>query len=100
MARDASAMVLMDDNFASIIASVEEGRRVFANLKKFLTYLLTGNIAEVAVVLVASLFGYLPVTAVQLLWINMVADSGPAIALEIDPPAPGIMRRVPYRGAS
>ena len=98
VARDASAMVLMDDNFASIVAAVEEGRRVFANLKKFVTYLLTGNVSEVAVVLVASLFGYLPVTAVQLLWINMVTDSGPAIALGIDPAPPGIMGRPPHRG--
>ncbi|MBF8299019.1 MAG: cation-translocating P-type ATPase [Dehalococcoidia bacterium] len=98
VARDASAMVLLDDNFATIVAAVEEGRRVYANLKRFVTYLLIGNLSEVTVVLVGSLFGYLPVSAVQLLWINMVTDSGPAIALGVDPAPPGIMRQPPYRG--
>jgi len=60
--------------------------------------LLIGNLAEVLVILVASLFGYLPVTAVQILWIKLVTDSGPAVALGIDPPAPGLMRRPPRKG--
>ena len=97
VARDAADMVLLDDNFATIVAAVEEGRRIFANIKKFVNYLLTGNLAEVMVVLRAALFGYLPVTAVQLLWINLVPDSGPAVALGIDPPAPGLMRGRPQR---
>ncbi|NQW22459.1 MAG: cation-transporting P-type ATPase [SAR202 cluster bacterium] len=98
VAKDASGMVLMDDNFATILAAVEEGRRIFANIKKFVNYLLIGNFAEVLVVLVASLFGYLPITAVQILWINLVTDSGPAVALGIDPAAPGIMQEPPRHG--
>jgi Ca2+-transporting ATPase len=99
VARDAAGMVLVDDNCASIVAAVEEGRRIFRNIKKFVFYLLVGNLVEVAVVLVASLFGHLPLTAVQILWVNLVTDSGPAIALGIDPPAPGAMREPPHRGA-
>ena len=98
VAKDASGMVLMDDNFATIVAAVEEGRRIFANIKKFVNYLLIGNLAEVLVVLIASVFGYLPITAVQILWINLVTDSGPAVALGIDPAAPGIMDQGPARG--
>ena len=98
VAKDASGMVLLDDNFATIVAAVEEGRRIFANIKKFVNYLFTGNFAEVLVVLVASFFGYLPITAVQILWINLVTDSGPAVALGIDPVAPGVMQKAPVRG--
>jgi Ca2+-transporting ATPase len=98
VARDASDMVLLDDNFATIVAAVEEGRRITANIRKFLNYLLTGNLAEVLLILFASFFGLLPLTAVQILWVNLVTDSGPAIALAIDPAAPGIMDRGPRRG--
>ena len=99
VARDAAHMVLLDDDFATIVAAIGEGRRIFANIRKFLSYLLAGNLAEVLVILVGSLAGYLPVTAVQILWINLVTDSGPAVALAIDPPAPGLMRRPPRRGS-
>ncbi len=99
VARDASDMVLLDDNFATIVAAIEEGRRIAANIRKFLNYLLTGNLAEVLVILVASLFGLLPITAVQILWVNLVTDSGPAIALAVDPASPGLMDRPPRRGA-
>ncbi len=98
VARDASDMVLLDDNFATIVAAIEEGRRIAANIRKFLNYLLSGNVAEVLVILVASLFGLLPVTAVQILWVNLVTDSGPAVALAIDPAAPGLMDQPPRRG--
>ena len=98
VARDASDIVLLDDNFATIVAAVEEGRRIAGNIRKFLNYLLTGNLAEVLVVLVASLVGYLPITAVQILWVNLVTDSGPALALAVDPAPPGIMREPPRRG--
>ncbi len=99
VARDAADMVLLDDNFATIVTAIEEGRRIAANIKKFLNYLLTGNLAEVLVILVASLFGMLPITAVQILWVNLVTDSGPAIALAVDPPSPRLMDRPPHRGA-
>ncbi len=99
VARDASDMVLLDDNFASIVAAVEEGRRVFANIKKFVAYLLVGNLAEVLVVLVASLLGQVPVTAVQILWVNLVTDGIPAMALGLDRGAPGLLDRPPSRHA-
>ncbi len=98
VARDASDIVLLDDNFATIVAAIEEGRRIAGNIKKFLNYLLTGNLAEVLVILGASLVGYLPITAVQILWVNLVTDSGPALALAVDPAPPGIMREPPHRG--
>ena len=99
VARDTSDMVLLDDNLATIIAAVEEGRRIFRNIKKFVNYMLTGNLAEVLVILVATAFGYLPVTAVQILWINLVTDSGPAVALASDPSPQGAMREPPRHGA-
>ncbi len=98
VARDASDMVLLDDNFATIVAAIEEGRRIAANIRKFLNYLLSGNLAEVLVILVASLFGLLPITAVQILWVNLVTDSGPAVALAVDPATPDIMDQPPRRG--
>lgn len=98
VARDAADMVLLDDSFPTIVAAVEEGRRIFANIKKFVNYLLIGNFAEVIVILIAGVFGYLPVTAVQILWINLITDSGPAVALGIDPAHSGLMRQPPQRG--
>jgi Ca2+-transporting ATPase len=98
VARDASDMVLLDDNFATIVAAVEEGRRVATNIRKFLNYLLTGNFAEVLVILGASLVGYLPISAVQILWVNLVTDSGPAVALAVDPAPPGQMTMPPRHG--
>ncbi len=98
VARDASDMVLLDDNFATIVAAVEEGRRVAANIRKFLNYLLSGNLAEVLVILAASLFGVLPITAVQILWVNLVTDSGPAVALAVDPATADLMDQPPRRG--
>ena len=99
VARDTADMVLLDDNFATIVSAVEEGRRIFRNIKKFVNYLLTGNLAEVLVILAATAFGYLPVTAVQILWINLVTDSGPAVALAVDPSPRGAMQEPPRHGA-
>ena len=85
--REASDMVLADDNFASIVAAVREGRGIFDNIRKTLVYLLTGNIAELAVMLVAALVGLpLPLLPLHLLWINLVTDGLPALALVMDPP--------------
>ena len=78
---------------------LRESRRIFRNIKKFVNYMLTGNLAEVLVILVATVFGYLPVTAVQILWINLVTDSGPAVALASDPAPQGAMREPPRHGA-
>ncbi len=98
VSKEASSMVLADDNFASIVAAIEEGRGIFSNLKKVVYFLLSANISEVLVMLVGFLlFGGLgePLLAVQILWINLVTDGLPAIALGMDPPVPGLMRRRP-----
>ncbi|MAG50394.1 haloacid dehalogenase [archaeon] len=95
VARQTSDMILLDDNFATITKAIKEGRTIFDNIKKFVNYLLTSNFAEVFVVFFASLAGYLPITAVQLLWINLLTDGAPALALGVDKSAPGIMKRKP-----
>ncbi|HVX59992.1 MAG TPA: cation-translocating P-type ATPase [Pirellulales bacterium] len=94
--RETSAMILMDDNFASIVSAVEEGRAIYDNIQKFLTYLLSCNIGEMLLMLVASLLGWpAPLMPVQLLWINLVTDGLPALALGLEPPEPGVMSRKP-----
>ena len=96
VAREASAMVLTDDDFASIVSAVREGRGVFDNVEKTLVYLLSGNVAELAYFLGASLLGLpLPLTALQILWVNLVTDGLPALALVADPPDPDAMLRPP-----
>ena len=95
VARQTSDMILLDDNFATITKAIKEGRTIFDNIKKFINYLLTSNFAEVLVVFFASLAGHLPITAVQLLWINLLTDGAPALALGVDQPTPGIMKRKP-----
>jgi len=107
VSREAADIVLADDNFASIVAAVEEGRAVFSNIRKFLRYLLSSNIGEVLTmffgVLLADLIGLtptgagvaLPLVATQILWINLVTDGAPALALGIDPGHPAAMRRPP-----
>ncbi len=94
--REAAAMTLIDDNFASIVAAVEEGRGIFGNIKKYLMYLLSSNIGEIGLMVGASVAGLpLPLTAVQILYINLATDGLPALALAVDPPEPGLMRRRP-----
>ncbi len=94
--REAAAMTLTDDNFASIVAAVEEGRGVFENIKKYLTFLLSSNIGEIGLMTGASLAGLpLPLTAVQILYVNLATDGLPALALAVDPPEPDLMRRPP-----
>ena len=94
--REAAAMTLIDDNFASIVAAVEEGRVIFGNIKKYLMYLLSSNIGEIGLMVGASVAGLpLPLTAVQILYINLATDGLPALALAVDPPEPGLMRRPP-----
>ncbi len=96
VAREASTMVLTDDNFASIVKAVEEGRAIFDNLRKFVFSLLAGNISEVMIIILAVLVGLkLPLVAIQILWINLVTDGLPALALGFEPKAPNIMRRPP-----
>ncbi len=94
--REAAGMVLSDDNFASIVAAVREGRAIFDNIQKTLVYLLAGNAGELAIMLLASMAGLpLPLTPLQLLWINLATDGVPALALVADPPEGDVMQRQP-----
>ncbi len=96
-AKDASGLVLLDDNYGTIVAAVEQGRRIFDNIRKFVNYLLTCNVGEVLTVLLGALFGLQPLTAIMVLWINLLTDVAPAVALGVDPANPGIMKRKPRK---
>jgi P-type Ca2+ transporter type 2C len=94
--REAAEMTLTDDNFASIVAAVEEGRGVFGNIKKYLMYLLSSNIGEIGLMAGSALVGLpLPLTAVQILYVNLATDGLPALALSVDPPEKDLMKRKP-----
>lgn len=107
VAREAADIVLADDNFATLVAAVEEGRAIFANIRKFLRFLLSSNIGEVMTMFGGVLFAKglgmpwqggvvaLPLLATQVLWINLVTDGAPALALGVDPPDADLMRRPP-----
>ena len=96
--KEAADMVVTDDNFASIAAAVEEGRGVFDNIRKTVHFLLSCNLSEVLVMLFAALLGLpLPLLPIQILWMNLVTDGIPALALAVDPKAPDLMRRPPRR---
>ena len=96
VAKDTADMILVDDNFATIVNAVEEGRVIFANIKKFVSFLLSCNIAEVLIVFLSILFGLpSPLTPIQLLWLNLVTDAFPALALGVEPAEPGIMEEDP-----
>jgi Ca2+-transporting ATPase len=96
VAREAAAMTLTDDNFASIVAAVEEGRGIFGNIKKYLMFLLSSNLGEIGLMAGATLLGLpLPLTAVQILYVNLATDGLPALALAVDPPEPDLMRHPP-----
>jgi Ca2+-transporting ATPase len=96
VSKEAAAMTLTDDNFASIVAAVEEGRGIFGNIKKYLMYLLSSNIGEIGVMAGATLLGLpLPLSAVQLLYVNLATDGLPALALAVDPPEADLMQRPP-----
>jgi len=96
VSKEASAMIITDDNFASIVAAVEEGRVIFGNIKKYLMYLLSSNIGEIGLVLGASVAGMpLPLNAVQILYVNLATDGLPALALAVDPPEEDVMQHPP-----
>jgi Ca2+-transporting ATPase len=96
--KEAAAIIITDDNFASIVAAVEEGRGIYDNIAKTLAYLLGGNVGELIVMFIAALVGWpLPLLPMQLLWINLLTDGLPALALATDPIDPGVLTRPPRR---
>ncbi len=96
VAKESADMVLVDDNYASIISAIEQGRIVYDNIRKTVFYLLTCNFAEIGILLVATLLGWPPpLTAIQLLWLNLVTDGAPALALAMERAEPNIMQRPP-----
>ncbi|HVG96915.1 MAG TPA: cation-translocating P-type ATPase [Chloroflexota bacterium] len=109
VSKEAADMVLADDNFATIVAAIEEGRSIFDNIQKFLRYLLSSNVGEVLTMFLGvigggliglsdaggGVFGVLPLLATQILWVNLVTDGPPALALGLDPPDRDVMRRQP-----
>ena len=107
--KEAAKMILADDNFATIVEAVREGRGIFDNIRKFLRYLLSSNMGEVLTVFLgvvgAGVIGLsgddgtviLPLLATQILWINLITDSGPALAMGVDPPTEDVMARKPRR---
>jgi Ca2+-transporting ATPase len=97
VSKEASDMVLTDDNFATIVAAVEQGRVIYDNIRKFIKYLLTSNSAEILVMLLGPFLGLgLPLLPLQILWINLVTDGPPALALSAEPAERGTMRRPPH----
>ena len=97
VAKGAADMILTDDNFATIVSAVEQGRGIYANIKKSIHYLLSCNIGEIITLFLATLFNFhqQPLVAVQLLWLNLVTDSLPALALGMEPVEPSVMREKP-----
>lgn len=98
VAKESSDLILLDDNFVTIVSAIKEGRRIYDNIQKFTNYLLTSNFAEVAVIFLATLFLTLKepiLLPIQLLWINLLTDGFPALALGADPARPGIMKEKP-----
>ena len=94
--KETAAMILADDNFATLVAAVEEGRAIFDNIKKYLVFLLSCNLAEILMLTGAFFLGLpLPLIALQILWVNLTTDGLPALALGVDPKAPDIMSRPP-----
>lgn len=96
VAKETADMVLTDDNYASIVSAVEQGRIIYSNIRKFVYYLLSCNAAEIMVIFLATLFGWpVPLTAIQLLWLNLVTDGAPALALGYEKGDPDIMNHPP-----
>ncbi len=96
VAKETADMVLTDDNYASIVAAIEQGRIIYSNIRKFVYYLLSCNLAEISIIFLATLFtGNSPLTAIQLLWLNLVTDGAPALALATEKGDPDIMNQAP-----
>lgn len=98
VSKEASDMVLLDDNFATIVAATEEGRVVYTNIRRFIKYILGSNIGEVITIAAAPILGLsgIPLTPLQILWMNLVTDGVPALALAVEPAEPNVMNRPPF----
>jgi Ca2+-transporting ATPase len=96
VAKETADMVLTDDNYASIVSAVEQGRIIYSNIRKFVFFLLSSNIAEIMIIFLATLAGLpAPLTAIQLLWLNLITDGAPALALAVEKGDPDIMQQKP-----
>ena len=96
VAKETADMVLTDDNYASIVSAVEQGRIIYANIRKFVFFLLSSNVAEIMIIFLATLAGLpAPLTAIQLLWLNLITDGAPALALAMEKGDPDIMEQKP-----
>jgi len=96
VAKETADMVLTDDNYVSIVSAVEQGRVIYSNIRKFVYYLISCNMAEIMIIFLATLFGWpSPLTAIQLLWLNLVTDGAPALALGTEKGDPDIMTQPP-----
>ncbi len=101
VAKDASDMIITDDNFSTIVDAAKEGRRVYRNIQKVIQFLLAGNISEIITIFIATLFNFpAPLLAVHILWVNLATDTLPALALGIDPPEADIMKRKPLKSGT
>jgi Ca2+-transporting ATPase len=96
--KEASDVILVDDNFATIVSAVEKGREIYSNIRKFVRFLLAANFDEVFLIFTIIMIGLpLPITAIQILWLNLATDGFPALALGVDPPEEGVMDRPPRK---
>jgi Ca2+-transporting ATPase len=99
--KEASDVILTDDNFATIVSAVEKGREIYSNIRKFVRFLLAANFDEVFLIFTVVMLGLpLPITAIQILWLNLATDGFPALALGVDPPESGVMDRPPRKPGS
>src|SRR5699024_12488516 len=98
VAKEASSLILSDDNFATIKSAIKEGRNIYENIRKFIRYLLASNVGEILAMLFAMMFALpIPLVPVQILWVNLVTDGLPAMALGLDNPEDEVMKRQPDR---